>query len=55
LTKLAQLTELHVAVGVALHELLKPLGCCNKALDQWLSRISLVIQAKGAHVEHRLD
>jgi len=27
----------------------------NKAIDQWLSRISLVIRAKGGHIEHRLD
>lgn len=27
----------------------------DKAIDQWLSRISLVIRAKGGHIEHRLD
>jgi len=26
----------------------------NKAIDQWLSRISLVIRAKGGHIEHHL-
>ena len=27
----------------------------DKAIDQWLRRISLVIRARGGHIEHRLD
>jgi len=27
----------------------------DKAIDQWLGRISLVIRAKRGHIEHRLD
>jgi len=27
----------------------------DKAIDQWLDRISLIIQSKGGHTEHRLD
>ena len=27
----------------------------DKVIDQWLIRISLVMQAKGWHIEHRLD
>jgi len=27
----------------------------DKVIDQWLARISPVIQTKGGHIEHRLD
>jgi len=27
----------------------------DQAIDQWLNRISLVIRAKGGHIEHRLN